>query len=100
MSAIIMMRLEVKRGKIKEFMDWLCWKHIVITDVHDNPRSYEFFTQPEQMGYAEPELIYNQIKDMVIDIWYSCVGDGDLKPGKNEDYYGWASCKKETEEEK
>lgn len=99
MSAIIMMRIFVKKGCIEKFIKKISWKHIVITDIHDWVEGYEFFTMPEQIGYYEPVELYKEIENLVTDIWYNCIGDIDLISGKDEKQYNWESCKKIVEKE-
>ena len=94
MSAIQMMRILVKRGCVEEFIERISWEHIVITDIHDDEEGYEFFTMPSQIGYYEPIELYKKVKGLVVDVWYNCLGDVNLKPGKDKLPYKWESAKK------
>ena len=99
MSAIIMMRVTVKRGRVKEFLDAIAWEHMTITDIWKAPTTYEFFFQPTSMGYMEPWELYVKWQHFVKDVHHCVVSDPDLVNGKDVEGYQWFSAKKEHEEE-
>lgn len=93
------MRIKVKRECAEKFLDAFSWKHVIVTDIHDDEDGWEWFTQAEQIGYAEPNCLYEKVKDYVHDIWWTTIGDVDLKVGKDNKGDGWESCKKKFIEE-
>jgi|SRR3989304_951557 len=99
MSGLIVIRTEVKVKHLNIFMDQLSAWHINIAKIYLLDNIVEIIFGVEHMGYAEPIEFYNDIKKCVTDVWYCCVGDADLKPGKDSKQT-WYSCKKEIEEQK
>lgn len=96
MSTIISMRILVKRECAAEFLDAFSWGHLVVYDIYDDEKGWEFFIQPERMGNAEPLILYEKVKDYVHDIHYIIFGDDEIKPNVNERSYPWLSCKLES----
>ncbi len=91
------MRTEVKRDKIREFMDELGKVYFRIDSIYNFDLVYDITFGVELMGYAEPVIFYEKIKNFVVDLWYMTVGDTNLHRGHNMPEK-WLSCKKEVGE--
>lgn len=101
MTALIVMRILVKAENVVDLLDDHRFKWVIVdrTLLDDG---MEIFTIPERMGYYEAVTFYEDMKDMVEDVWYKILDGAYFKVGRNEpknEPYVWTSCKKQLKEE-
>lgn len=100
MSGLIVIRTEVINDKLEEFFNAMSPWTIGIAKIYKFKETTEIIYNVELLGYGEPDLVYEDVKDYVTDVWHCVVGDVELKPGKDCKGYNWESCKKNYEANK
>jgi len=93
MSGLIIIRTEVYNSKMMKFLDKLSNWTIPIAKIYHYNKTTEIFFNLTLMGYAVPLEFYDDVKKYVKDVWHCCIGDSDVKVGKNTSNYKWESCK-------